>query len=124
MAPPLNRGAHFNFIPQLGAEQKTGVQTGFRVKNSEIQRPEANNYSRLVSNCPKKGLYRAGQYQNPLGGRLIVPVVLLFLLVSEAPGPEIRILQEILSPELAGNRRKTRFRWGQLETRTIRNEDN
>ena len=28
----------------------------------------------------------------------------------EVPGPEIRILQEISSPELAGNRRKTRFR--------------
>ena len=34
----------------------------------------------------------------------------MFLVVLELPGPEIRSLQEISSPELAGNRRKTRFR--------------
>ena len=34
----------------------------------------------------------------------MVPVFLVFLVVLELPGPEIRILQEISSPELAGNR--------------------
>ena len=37
----------------------------------------------------------------------MVPVVLV---VFQVPGPEIRILQEISSPEVAGNRRKTRLR--------------
>ena len=36
----------------------------------------------------------------------MVPVVLVFLLVLEVPGPEIRILQEISSPEPAGNVRE------------------
>ena len=36
----------------------------------------------------------------------MVPVVLVVLVVLEVPGPEIRILREISSPELAGNRRK------------------
>ena len=40
----------------------------------------------------------------------MIPVVLVILVVLEVPYPEIRILQEISSPELAGNRRKTRFR--------------
>ena len=40
----------------------------------------------------------------------MVPVVLVVLVVLELPGPEIRILQEISSPELAGNRRKTKIR--------------
>ena len=43
-------------------------------------------------------------------------MVLLFLLVSEAPGPEIQILQEISSPKLAGNRRKTKFQQGSTKT--------
>ena len=37
--------------------------------------------------------------QKTTPGVLMVPVVLLFLLVSEAPGPEIQILREISSPE-------------------------
>ena len=40
----------------------------------------------------------------------MVPVVLVVLVVLEVPGPEIRILREISSPELAGNRRKTKIR--------------
>ena len=40
----------------------------------------------------------------------MVLVVLVFLVVVQVPGPEIRILQEISSPELSGNRRKIRFR--------------
>ena len=40
----------------------------------------------------------------------MVPVVLVFLVVFQVPGPEIRILQEISSPELAGNHRKTKIR--------------
>ena len=32
----------------------------------------------------------------------MVPVVLVFLVVFQVPGPEIRILREISSPELAG----------------------
>ena len=40
----------------------------------------------------------------------MVLVVLVFLVVFQVPGPEIRILQEISSPELAGNRRKTKIR--------------
>ena len=40
----------------------------------------------------------------------MVPVVLVFLVVLELPGPEIRILQEISSPELAGNRGGTKPR--------------
>ena len=40
----------------------------------------------------------------------MVPVVLVFLVVFQVSGPEIRILQEISSPKLAGNLRKTRFR--------------
>ena len=52
-------------------------------------------------------------------GVLVVPVVLVVLVVFEVPGPEIRILQEISSPELAGNRRKTRFRSVPKPTRGI-----
>ena len=36
----------------------------------------------------------------------MVPVVLVFLVVFQVPGPEIRILQEISSPEPAGNVRE------------------
>ena len=36
----------------------------------------------------------------------MVPVVLVVLVVLEVPGPEIQILREILSPELAGNVRE------------------
>ena len=36
----------------------------------------------------------------------MVPVVLVVLVVLEVPGPEIRILREISSPELAGNVRE------------------
>ena len=37
----------------------------------------------------------------------MVPVVLLFLLVSEAPGPEIQVLREISSPEPPQNHPRT-----------------
>ena len=40
----------------------------------------------------------------------MVPVVLAILVVFQVPGPEIQILQEISSPKLAGNRRKTKIR--------------
>ena len=36
----------------------------------------------------------------------MVPVVLVVVAVLEVPGPEIRILQEISSPEPAGNVRE------------------
>ena len=40
----------------------------------------------------------------------MVPVVLVILVVFQVPGLEIQILQEISSPELAGNRGKTKMR--------------
>ena len=54
--------------------------------------------------APKKG-YIGRSVPKPTRGILMVLVVLVVLVVLEVPGPEIQILQEISSPELAGYRR-------------------
>ena len=85
------------------APPKTSVVTCYDQKTSELHDYLHHDYFHVsVGKFP--GKINIGTTKTTPG----VLVVLVVLVVLEVPGPEIRILPEISSPELAGKRRKTK----------------